>query len=242
MIYMALSGRDALLLEKVEGMIVFTDFDAGKLLGIPADASRRMLSRLAKRGAVVRIERGKYVTAEIFDGWDARELATRVIEPSYVSFLSGLHMRGMSAQVPRETTLASTVSRRPFVLQGGRVRCVRVRRRMFFGYEEVGRSIVGEPEKLVVDCLAFPAYSGGETEGAIKGRLSARKLVDYAVRCGSAAACSRLGYLLELNGLDFDRERLIAHSSGSYVRLDPARGGERIRAWHLLVGGESRAD
>jgi predicted transcriptional regulator of viral defense system len=125
MIYTAMSGRDAKLLGKVENMVVFTDFDAEKLMNIPADAARRLLSRLAKKGAIVRIERGKYVTATVIDEWDVRELATRVVEPSYVSFLSGLHLRGMSAQVPAETTIASTVSRRPFVLQGSKVRCVK---------------------------------------------------------------------------------------------------------------------
>jgi predicted transcriptional regulator of viral defense system len=244
MIYTALSGREARLLDKVEGMIVFTDFDAKKLLGIQADAARRALSRLAKKGAIVRLERGKYVTAGTYDEWDVRELATRVVEPSYVSFLSGLHLRGMSAQVPSETWLACTVSRRPFELQGRRVRCVRLRRRMFFGYETVGRAVVGEPEKLIADCLAFPAYSGGETAAALRAaRLSVKKLVDYAIRGGSAAACSRLGYLLERSGKDFDREMLHRHSSKSYVWLDPAsKGGERIRAWHLFAGGGGLAD
>jgi predicted transcriptional regulator of viral defense system len=72
--------------------------------------------------------------------------------------------------------------------------------------------------------------------------LSAKKLVDYAIMGGSAAACSRLGYMMERNKLDFDRERLKSYSSKCYIRLDPAREGARIKAWRLFAGGDGLAD
>ncbi|MBI5000801.1 MAG: hypothetical protein HZB92_04650 [Euryarchaeota archaeon] len=238
-----MSARETELVEEMgrRGIAVFGLLEASKVLRVERLVARKALSRLASKGAIKRIERGKYVIARFYSEMDVYELAPRVHEPSYLSLWSGLHHYGYTTQVPAEVYLVTARARRGLDLQDRRVRYVRVRPRMFFGYRADGRVVVAEPEKLVLDCLAFPSYSGGygELRDAVeKAELGAGKLVDYALRAGSPTVCSRLGHLLDDAGISFDERRLQRHASRSYVWLDPSAPSESfetVRKWKVYA-------
>ena len=246
MIYRSLSSRERRLLEEVESrnLPVFSPLEASKILGVNKDAAYRALSRLEDKGVVFRIERGKYIIGRFLSERDIYEIAPFISQPSYISLWSGLHYYGLTGQVPRDVFLMVTRSRRGLSLQGQRLRFVRVRREMFFGYRLVGGTVVAEKEKLLIDCLAFPAYAGGVgnlTALAGDGDMRADRLVEYAVLSRSGTICSRLGYLLEHVGADLDDSRLLPHVSASRVLLDPsgpreARGSSA--KWNVLVNVE----
>ena len=241
--YLPISGRERQLLEEVETreLTVFSPFEASKILGVERHTARKVLSSLTNKGGVRRIERGKYVLTRLYNELDIYELVPHVYEPSYISMWSGLHYHGLTAQVPAVIHLVTTRYHKDFEMQGKRITYVSVRPRMFFGYMAVGKAVIAEPEKLIIDCLAFPQYSGGynETKEAVEqAELDVGKLVEYAIHTQSPTICSRLGHLLESSGIPFDEKRLIPHTSKSYVWLDPTsqtKDYEPIIKWKIYA-------
>jgi len=244
--YQPLSARERQLIEEVEtrDLVVFTPFEASKILDVDVDTAYRALSRLVRKRAVVRIERGKYIIRRFHSELDIYEIAPYVVEPSYISLMSGLHFYGLTTQVPRVIFLMVTRARKTMELQGSELRYVKVRKELFFGYRRVGRSVVAEPEKLLLDCLAFPHYSGGFSEieeAARSAELDTVKIVDHAIRMDSGTLCSRLGFLLERTGWKFDEARLLGHISQSHVLLDssaPRTSSGTSGKWNIVINLE----
>ena len=244
--YKPLSARERKLIEEIEtrDLVVFTPFEASRILDVDVDTAYRALSRLVRKRAVVRIERGKYIIRRFYSELDIYEIAPHAVEPSYISLMSGLHFYGLTTQVPRVVFLMVTRARKPMELQGSELRYVKVRKDLFFGYTKVGRSVVAEPEKLFLDCLAFPHYAGGFSEieeAARSAEMDAVKIVDHAIQMDSGTICSRLGYLLERTGRKFDEARLLGHISKSRVLLDPSASrtsSATSRKWNILINLE----
>jgi len=241
--YKPLSARERKLIEEVEtrDLVVFTPFEASKILGVDLNTAYRVLSRLEHKEAVVRIERGKYIIRRFYSELDIYDIAPHVVKPSYVSLWSALHYYGLTTQVPRVVFLIVTRARKRLELQGYGLRYVKVKKELFFGYKRVGGSVIAEPEKLLIDCLAFPHYAGGFGEienAAIKAELDMVKMIDYAIRTGSGTICSRLGYLLETTGKKFNAEKLLKHTSRSYVLLDPTNSRTGLgssKKWNIKM-------
>ena len=245
--YKPLSARERKLIEEIEtrDLVVFSPFEASKILGVDKDTVYRVLSRLEHKEAIVRIERGKYIIRRFYSELDIYDIAPHVVEPSYMSLWSGLHYYGLTTQVPRVVFLMVTRARKGLELQGYELRYVKVKKKLFFGYKKVGRSVIAEPEKLLLDCLAFPHYTGGfgEIEKAARtAELDMNKMVDYAIRTGSGTICSRLGYLLETTEKKFDETRLLKHISRSYVLLDPTGSSTSLglsKKWNVKINQET---
>lgn len=244
--YTSLSSREMRLLDLVEvaGLIVFTTSDARRLLGVGRPDAHRILSRMVSKGHLVRLERGKYIDARSARELDIYEVAPHVVKPSYLSLWSGLHLHGLTTQVPRTVFVIVTSPRRGLEVLGSPVRFVSVRPRLFFGYERHGGHVVAEVEKLLLDCLVFPHYCGGWDEmfrSFADAELDPELVVEYALRTGSPSLCSRLGYTLERLGIDFDTEGLEKASYHGRIVLDPSRpseDSERSSRWNIDVNVE----
>ena len=242
--YPSTAAREARLLAELEkrGILVFNPVEVSNILQVGRESAHRIMSRMVSKGLVRRLERGKYVASSALKDRDIYELACQVVQPSYLSLWSGLHAYGYTSQVPKTVYLMVAIPRSGLELQGRNLRFVRTRH--FFGYKREGKIIIAEPEKLFLDCLAFPEHAGGIAE--IREALDAAgldcgKLRDYAMLMGNKSLNSRLGYILEESGKGFDAEPLRDMISSSYVPLDPARPniGRRSKRWKLTlnIGG-----
>jgi predicted transcriptional regulator of viral defense system len=245
--YKGMSAREVGLLDRLErgGFVVFTTSDARRLLGVGRGDAHRVLSRMVAKGLLVRLERGKYVSAASARGLDVYEVAPRLVAPGYLSLWTGLHLHGLTTQVPRTVFVVVTSPRRGLEVLGSPVRFVSVRPRLFFGYGSRGGRVVAEVEKLLLDCLVFPQHCGGWEEvvaSFANARLDPDRVVDHALMAGMPTLCSRLGYTLERLGVGFDAERLSGASYHGRVLLDPSRPPRRCGTssrWNLdiNVGG-----
>ncbi|UCC92360.1 MAG: type IV toxin-antitoxin system AbiEi family antitoxin domain-containing protein [Thermoplasmata archaeon] len=244
--YTGMSAREMRLLDLVEtnGLVVFTTSDARRLLEVGRPDVHRILSRMTSKGHLVRLERGKYIDARSARELDVYEVVPHVVEPSYLSLWSGLHLHGLSTQVPRVIFVIVTTPRRGLKVLGSPVRFVSVRPRLFFGYERRGDHVVADVEKLLLDCLMFPHYCGGWDEifrSFGNAELDPELVVEYAIMTGSPSLCSRLGYTLERLGVEFDVERLEKASYHGRIVLDPSRpkgDGEGVTRWNVEVNVE----
>ncbi len=228
------------------GVSAFDEDEFRRILGLDPRRAYKVLHRLAARGVLRRIRQGRYVVvgmgpAEVLG--QPLYLATRLVEPSYVSFWSALHLYGWTEQAPRVVFVATTKRSGSRRVDSYDVRLVRIASRRFFGYASARQGSfefpAAEPEKALIDSLYLPDLAGGiglvaEALQEAKASLDLERLQAYAVAMGVRSLCSRLGYLLE--GLGVDSEALRVRSSRDFVPLDPAgpRRGRFIRGWMII--------
>jgi len=231
---------------RAKGFIVFGVREARIELGLSSGKAKNLLSRMARKGRLVRIIRDKYCLGDT----ELIKAATRLFWPSYVSFWSAIRFHNLTEQLPLTAFVANTRFSRTIDTPLGRMVFVRLDRRRFFGYEMVGGVQVAEKEKALVDSLLFPRYSGGIVEVYkamcnARAELNPRKLIRYALRMRSKSLIQRLGYLLERGGFTVPEKELTALRrwvGKAFARLDPRRpaGKKYDNKWmlNLNIPGE----
>lgn len=182
------------------GMHVFTLNDAVRVMGRKRNYVWLALSRMVSRNALHRAERGIYYT----DRAGTLEIASNIVQPSYVSMLAALNHYGVSTQIPVTIDVVTTRRHRPVALEeGAKVVFETARKGAMFGFHrEGGTTNMADLEKAFVDSIYFrgPGIGvvGEALENAVRGkRIDRAKLIQYAERLNSKALVKRLRSLLE---------------------------------------------
>lgn len=217
---MSLSSTEAELLSAMaaSGRSGFTVNEAKEHWDGDPQTSKR-LSRLAEKGWLERLERGKYMIVPLEAGpdrrWteDAYVLAGYLVDPAAIAYWSALHYWNLTEQVPQLAYVQTTADIREHRKEvlGIRFRLVKLMEEKFFGLkqERLGNQqfAVTRREKTILDGLDRPELTGGIHEIA-KGIWEARTVLDwdlvdeYLPRMGSGAVVKRLGFLVEAMDLD----------------------------------------
>lgn len=227
-------------MEEVESrdMVFFTPQDVARFLELDRSAAYNLLSGMKDKGLVKTVESGKYLLSDTYKNRDVYELASNILDASYLGFFSALHFHGLTDQVPQEVQVATTKRKNNDIrIQGRKIEFVTVSKKHFFGYSSYGRVVASDPEKTVIDSLRLPGKSGdlsNVTEMDFDS-LNAERLVGYAERTGSSAVASRLGVLLDEKGVGFDREKL-QDTVSHYSMFDPSRPEEKpVEEWKIYL-------
>jgi predicted transcriptional regulator of viral defense system len=122
------------------------------LFGVDKKFVKVYVHRMVKKGLARRLIEGRVAFTE-----DPFVVATQLVEPSYISLTTALHLRGLIQQVPTVPECVTTRGTRRF----DDVVYRRINPKLFFGYtqEERGGSYVflAEPEKAVLDLAYYGA-------------------------------------------------------------------------------------
>ena len=216
---------------------VFTKGDIRKIAGLGDPYLKVSLNRLVKSGRILRVERGKYALTD-----NPYLVASNLIYPSYVSFLSAFAYRGLTSQIIREIQVVSSRRKRGLEFSGFRIVFIKFSPVRVFGFvrEELeGKYLfVAEVEKAVIDSLYLPKYCPiSEVLGVVReADVDDRKLVSYAIRMRSNVTLKRLGYILELAGEDIYTQ-IGSLLNRKYDPLNPLlpRTGKKNKKWRLIV-------
>ena len=238
----------------------FSVSQAADLLGLELPRTRRMLAHLTSQGWLTRIRPNLYTTVPL-DATDPAEwredpwvVAARTFEPGYIGGWSAAEHHGLTEQLFRDVVVATAYparERHP-VIQDTPYRVKVVAEEKLFGTTFVWRGrvriAVSDPTRTVVDVLDDPSLGGGirhvaeivETYFAEPFRDD-RRLLEYAERLGNRTVYKRLGYLVDVLGLDAPeliaacRDRL----SSGFSLLDPSlpAQGRYTRRWRLRLNG-----
>ncbi len=233
-----ISSRERTLLEELSkrNILVFNPIEASNILDESRKNTYRILSRMGSKGIIHRIEKGKYITTEKLEETHVYHIAAQIVSPSYISLRSALHHYGYTTQVPRTVYVMVTTPKETIPLQDQEIKFVKTSH--FFGYTSEEKLIIAEPEKLFIDCLLYPEYSGGINkikDSMAEAKIDGEKIVDYALKVDKKSLCSRLGYLLQKTDKDFDEERLKKNISRSPVPLDASRSeGNKNSRWNVI--------
>jgi predicted transcriptional regulator of viral defense system len=214
---------------------VFTIADAVRLIPEKRTNIHVYLNRMKKDGLIYEIERGKYTVVT-----DPVQIATSLIQPSYISFLSGMSLRGMTDQITTKLQVVATRQKNEIQFQGMKIQFIRFKRSRVFGFEKIKRGrfdvFLAEPEKLIIDSLYMPKHTPvSEVFKALQdSKLDESRLLEYAKRMDSKVTSKRLGYLLDLLGSDYSKELAI---SRKLEVLNPSkrRKGEVDKKWKLII-------
>ncbi len=216
------------------GIIKLTD--ASHIINKDRHYTAIYMKRLEDRGVINRIEKGKYVLSDT----DISVVATNLVNPSYLSFLSGLSYHHKTTQIPILTQIVTAVSKKNIAYQKNNIEFIKLDKKRIFGYKKEkfknGYAFIGEIEKIIVDSLFIPKNCPlSELKNAFD-EVKIDKIFKYAIKMDSIVTLKRLGYLLELQGIDV-YNKLKNKLNKRYDLLNPLlrTNGEKNKKWMLKI-------
>ena len=230
--------------------------DAAAILKLPPPRTKRLLAYFATSGWLSRIRRDAYTTVPLGatspSEWraDPWVVAAATFAPCYIGGWTACEHWGLTEQLFRDIVVmtARRVRHRLQQIQGTRFRLKVVPERRLFGTRTVWREqnavTVSDPARTVVDLLDDPSVGGGMRHvGDIvrasfnKGGRQDERLLEYATRLGNRTVFKRLGYLVEILGIEAADvlAGCTARMSAGVSLLDPSAQarGPIIKRWNL---------
>ena len=213
---------------------VFSLSDISKILGKKEDYTKLYVHRLARK-RLVRVERNKYT----LKGTNPFLVATNLIFPSYLSFISAYSYYGLTNQLSKVCYVVALRQKKSLSYMGYLIKFVKFSQQRFFGFRKElleGKFVlVAEIEKAIVDSLYIPRYCPvSETFFVLKNaEFDLEKLLSYAKKMKSLALLQRLGFLLDFLGIKINA----GITFSNYVLLNPSlpKEGEKNKKWKIIV-------
>jgi len=215
---------------------VITLSDTSNITNKDKNYAALYMKRLDDRGIIRRIEKGKYVLADT----DISVISTNLVYPSYISFLSGLAYYHKTTQIPIISQIVTTVSKRNISYQKNQIQFIKLNKKRMFGYKKEklknGYAFIGEIEKIILDSLFIPEYCPLSEVKNTLDEVKLDTLLLYGLKMDSIVTLKRLGYILELNGIDIYNE-LKRYINKRYDLLNPLlpENGKKNKKWMLKI-------
>jgi len=248
--YTPVSGNDSYLLRLINknDMLVFGVAELSSLSEWGKDKIHNTLYSLEKKNLITRIRRNCYTITDMINE-NLFEIATESIKPSYISFWTALSYYGFTEQQPTLVQIVSTKQVEKLKFNAHRIQVTTYQPKRFYGYKKVGRFVIAEKEKALVDSLYQPDKCGGLEEfiKCLKHSweyLNKKSFVEYLMRFGNKSLISRAGCLINILGLSNEEiiRRLEKHKAEGYIKLDPK--GNRIigydHKWRVIVNMDTK--
>ncbi len=190
-------------------MPVFRLTEATKILHHNKAYTVLFLHRCVKNGLIGRVERGLYYVMQRHNEY---EIASHVLDYSYISMVSALAYYGLTTQIPKVVYVVST-KRHSIIrnVQGINIIFKRIKKEMLFGYhkESNGNIFIADPEKAIIDIYYFNDLSDlDETMLNKPARININKLVLYAQKSRKRYIMRKISELLKYCGYNSDAKRL----------------------------------
>lgn len=226
--------------------------ETARAQNIPPAQLRKILSNLAKRGRLLRLRRGLYVSIGLVaEQANAHPfvISAYLIQPSAVSHWSALQHHGLTEQVPQIITASTTTKvltpsmrekqqyklklKHAWEVAGIRYEYINVQPKHFFGLEKIWLDehfvvSITDKERTLLDVFIYPKMFGGigEALGILENSLTTinlQKLINYAIQYDKKSVAKRLGWALEYFGVPAKQlEPLLKVPINYFCRLDPS--------------------
>jgi predicted transcriptional regulator of viral defense system len=243
-----------------DGHVVFSTAQAREALGNERQDINKLLYHLARKRWLLRLEKGKYLILPLEAGmeglYSAHEfiIAAHLVQPYAIAYASALSFHALSDLLPHTVFVATTRRKAEVTVEelGLRFRFITLTPHKLFGIQTVTIEDqpvrITTPSKTLVDGLDHPDLCGGIVELA-KGLeryagdgASCAQLTSDAQRLGNRTVFKRLGYLVEVLGLEVGEwiNRWRAEISPGETLLDPRYGRRGLyhAGWNLRLNVE----
>ncbi len=227
---------------------IFTFNDALEMGNLSTKSLQKVLYRLQQKGAIERIEKGKYLIIPLGaekGKYTLHEfvIGSLLVEPYSIAYWSALNYYSLTEQIP--TTVFIQTNTKKFNINpkvfGIQYKVIKIKKEKMFGIRkewiEETQINITDKEKTIIDCLDLPQYAGGiiEVAKALKNnKFDRKKLENYAQRIGNSGVLRRLGYLCELLNIKIKLPKL---NTRNYLLLDPTmpEKGPKSAKWRLIT-------
>lgn len=227
---------------------IFTFNDALEMSNLSTKSLQKVLYRLQQKGAIERIEKGKYLIIPLGaekGKYTLHEfvIGSLLVEPYSIAYWSALNYYSLTEQIP--TTIFIQTNTKKFNINpkvfGIQYKIIKIKKEKMFGIRkewiEETKINITDKEKTIIDCLDLPQYAGGiiEVAKALKNnKFDRKKLENYTQRIGNSGVLRRLGYLCELLNIKIKLPKL---NIRNYLLLDPAmpNKGPKSAKWRLII-------
>ncbi len=163
----------------------FAFSDIRKVAGLDDASLRVTLSRLAKRGDLVKLGKGTYATDATKINWE--QFAAENYQPSYLSFEWALARHNILSQQPMSLTLATTRRSNKKNVLGKTIIYQHLQPKLFWGYFKEENYFIAEPEKDFLDLayLSLNGYAKFDPEEMNLDFLDRKKVATYLKKFNS---------------------------------------------------------
>jgi predicted transcriptional regulator of viral defense system len=234
----------------------FNSLEATKALPLSGEgAIKQLLSDMTKRGLLMRLKKGLYhiipyeKAAETFmPDWHLVAAPLSKGTDHYIGYYSALQIHNLITQPSLKEQIVVAKQMRPSTIKVKNVafQFIYHNENHFFGAKKIWidsyhKVLCSDLEKTFVDCLFKPDYAGGIVEVAraiytSRDKIKFEKLLEYTERFQSQAVTKRLGFILEILGIETEIiENLNKAKTSSYVLLDTElpKSGKMISRWSI---------
>jgi predicted transcriptional regulator of viral defense system len=201
-----------------QGIQILDIQDVQGLVTISRGHAMKLLADMARKGALSRVGRGRYVVipADVLYGRQTfvadpfqvvDQLLRQVgVTEYYVAYQSAALVYGAADQLPQALLVALPGQHRPIALGRAEILFIQVQRAKFFGGREMRYHDailrISDREKTLLDCLDRFDLCGGMDEvvhtiGALWSEVDTARLLTYVPSMRNQAVVHRLGYILE---------------------------------------------
>jgi len=226
----------------------FTFNDALEMSNLFTKSLQKVLYRLQQKGAIERIEKGKYLIIPLGaekGKYTLHEfvIGSLLVEPYSIAYWSALNYYGLTEQIPT-TVFIQTITRKfntnPKVF-GVQYKITKVKKEKVFGIRkewiEETQINITDKEKTIIDCLDKPQYCGGiiEVAKALKNnKFDRKKLENYTQCIGNSGVLRRLGFLCELLNIKISLPKI---NTRNYLLLEPTMPDKGLKSakWRLII-------
>lgn len=180
-----------------EGGKVLSLESLARAAGLSRPSLRRALSRLKKRGIVLRVGAGLYMDPSAPASLE--ELAMILGRPCYISFETALSRYGILSQSPQVLTCATRRKPKGISTTLGEIVLRHISPRLFGGYREENGILWAEPEKALLDWI----YWKSKVEGSLPDwkELNLEEIDQGRLRTWAERYPSSIKRLLKIPGI-----------------------------------------
>jgi predicted transcriptional regulator of viral defense system len=246
--------------------------DLRSLLGASESYARSFAHRLVEKRWLERLRPGLFQVIPADRGRDGvgdtnpLTIGALLANPYFYSFGTACTHHHFTEQVFADVYLACRSTHRPVRVRDKRFVFVSLPESRFFGFADadvLGVEVkMATRERALLDALDRPEYAGGISEVSrmvvrAASAISWRTLLDYLPRWDESAVVQRLGYLIDLHGIELAptvRRDLLRHVvADSKLHVGPrskwGTGGRLASTWgvienvpreHLVEAGQQR--
>lgn len=236
----------------------FTPGEAAELLHSDHGSVADWLGYLSRNGWLARVRRGLYVVVPLEatepSAWRADRwlVAQHVFDPCYIAGWSACEHWDLTDQLFRSTVVVTARPQRrsQVTIQGSDFLVAHRQESALFGtrpvWREGERVAISDPSRTIIDILDNPRLGGGirhvsEIVSAylVSEHRNDELLVSYGDRLGNRTVFKRLGFLVEMLGIEATDlvADCLARRSAGLAKLDPSikHSGRIISRWGLRI-------
>ena len=219
---------------------VFTLNDLVKTTGQKKEVLKSTLTRLVKQKKLVRIKKNYYSLSQIQNKFKLQQ----VFHETYIALYSALEYYQSTTQRYNNLDLITNKLLKTQKVNQTTIKFHKVKNKFFFGFVKVNinnsQVFISNIEKTIIDCVYFSSKMYltdiNDFINKYKHEIDLELLTVYLKKINSGILNKRIGYLLELNGLEIKDLKF----GNKYQKLNMNRKETKIKnsKWKLLINEE----